>query len=65
MALTLRLDDAEQEALRLTAEREHRSMNEVAREAIRRYTSGHDLRRSEALGRIVAEDQRLLERLKQ
>lgn len=65
MALTLRLDDDEQEALRVTAEREHRSMNDVAREAIRRYTGGHDARRTEALSQIVAEDRQLLERLRQ
>jgi predicted transcriptional regulator len=37
MAMTLRLDEAETEALRKTAERENRSMQEVAREAIREY----------------------------
>ena len=37
MAMTLRLDEAETEALRMTAEREDRSMQEVAREAIREY----------------------------
>ena len=37
MAMTLRLDEAETEALRTTAEREDRSMQEVAREAIREY----------------------------
>lgn len=35
MAMTLRLTDEEAEALRLQAEREHRSMQEVARLAIR------------------------------
>ena len=35
--MTLRLDEAETEALRKTAEREDRSMQEVAREAIREY----------------------------
>ena len=30
MAMTLRLTEAEQEALRVTAEREHRSMQAVA-----------------------------------
>jgi hypothetical protein len=33
--MTLRLTDDEQAALRETAEREHRSMQEVAKEAIR------------------------------
>ena len=37
MAMTLRLDEAETEALRKTAELEDRSMQEVAREAIREY----------------------------
>ncbi|MCL2795465.1 MAG: ribbon-helix-helix protein, CopG family [Microbacteriaceae bacterium] len=37
MAMTLRLTDDETEALRLRAEREKRSMQEVAREAIRNY----------------------------
>ena len=37
MAMTLRLTDAESDALRLRAEREGRSMQEVAREAIRDY----------------------------
>jgi hypothetical protein len=37
MAMTLRLDDQENEALRKRAELEGRSMQEVARDAIRRY----------------------------
>jgi predicted transcriptional regulator len=37
MAMTLRLSDAETEALRRRAEREGRSMQEVAREAVREY----------------------------
>jgi predicted transcriptional regulator len=37
MAMTLRLTDAETEALRERAEREGRSMQEVAREAVRDY----------------------------
>lgn len=37
MAMTLRLTDAETEALRLRAAREGRSMQEVAREAVRDY----------------------------
>jgi len=46
MAMTLRLDDQENEALRNRAELEGRSMQEVARDAIRRYveqTSKRDL----------------------
>jgi predicted transcriptional regulator len=37
MAMTLRLTDEETEALRLRAEREGRSMQEVARAAVRDY----------------------------
>jgi gas vesicle protein len=37
MAMTLRLDEHESEALRKRAEREGRSMQEVARQAVRDY----------------------------
>jgi plasmid stability protein len=37
MAMTLRLSDDETEALRLRAQREGRSMQEVARAAVREY----------------------------
>jgi predicted transcriptional regulator len=37
MAMTLRLDEGESEALRQRAEREGRSMQEVARQAVRDY----------------------------
>jgi predicted transcriptional regulator len=37
MAMTLRLDEKESEALRRRAEREGRSMQEVARQAVRDY----------------------------
>ncbi|MBW0092904.1 ribbon-helix-helix protein, CopG family [Pseudonocardia sp. KRD-184] len=37
MAMTLRLTDEESEALRAQAEREGRSMQEVARAAVRQY----------------------------
>lgn len=46
MAMTLRLDAAETEALRRRAEVEHRSMQDVARQAVRDYierTSRDDL----------------------
>jgi plasmid stability protein len=46
MAMTLRLDEQETEALRLRAAREGRSMQEVARQAVRDYiarTSTHEL----------------------
>ena len=41
MARTLRRDPAETEALRAWAERESRSMQDVAREAIREYVERH------------------------
>lgn len=37
MAMTLRLDEQETDALRLRAEREGRSMQDVARQAVRDY----------------------------
>ena len=46
MAMTLRLDDQETTALRERAEREGRSMQDVARQAVRDYierTSKHEL----------------------
>jgi predicted transcriptional regulator len=44
MAMTLRLSDDETAALRAQAEREHRSMHEIARTAINEYVSGHSKR---------------------
>jgi predicted transcriptional regulator len=63
MPMTLRLSPEETEALRETARREGRSMQEVAREAIAAYVSSRTLRRDEHLARIVAEDAELLRRL--
>ncbi len=63
MAMTLRLTEEETAALRATAEREQRSMQEVARTAIRDYVSQRGVRRDELLRRIVAEDGALLDRL--
>lgn len=40
--MTLRLTDDETEALRLRAETEQRSMQEVARTAVREYVERHD-----------------------
>jgi predicted transcriptional regulator len=54
MAMTLRLTDAETEALRLRAEVESRSMQEVAREAIREYVEQHS--RAELLDRVLDEE---------
>jgi predicted transcriptional regulator len=63
MAMTLRLTDEEQAALRETAEREHRSMQDVARDAVRQYVERHAKIRAQALARIVSEDAVLLDRL--
>jgi predicted transcriptional regulator len=63
MPMTLRLTAAETEALRETARREHRSMQEVARTAIDEYVTGRTRRRDEHLRTIVSEDAELLRRL--
>ena len=54
MAMTLRLDEAEAEALRRRAEREQRSMQDVARQAIREYIEEHS--RAELLDRVLDEE---------
>jgi predicted transcriptional regulator len=54
MAMTLRLDDHESEALRLRAEREGRSMQEVARQAVRDYIERTS--RRELLDSVLDED---------
>jgi predicted transcriptional regulator len=54
MAMTLRLDDAETVALRRRADLEHRSMQDVARQAIREYIDGHS--RAELLDRVLDEE---------
>lgn len=64
MPMTLRLTPEETNALRETARREHRSMQEVAREAIATYVSSRTRRREEHLARIIAEDAELLRRLR-
>jgi len=63
MAMNLRLTTEETEALRQRAEQEGRSMQEVAREAIRHYTSGRQQRLAAAVERIRTEDAELLDRL--
>ncbi|QTE30468.1 hypothetical protein [Pengzhenrongella sicca] len=65
MAMTLRLTDAQQEALRVTAEREQRSMQAVAADAIERYTSERNSRRNEIFAKIMDRDSDLLDRLAQ
>ena len=63
--MTLRLTPAETEALRQTAKREHRSMQDVARTAIDEYVTRRARRRDEHLATIVAEDGELLRRLEE
>jgi hypothetical protein len=63
MAMNLRLTDAETAALRRKADDEGRSMQEVAREAIRQYTSDRTARLAAAIDRIRTEDAELLDRL--
>ncbi len=63
--MTLRLSDEEVDALRAQAKRENRSMQEVAREAIRVYVSRRVQLREQALRYIVDEDRDLLDRLAQ
>jgi predicted transcriptional regulator len=63
VAMNLRLTDEETEALRRRAEQEGRSMQDVARAAIRQYTAGRQERLAAAIERIRTEDAELLDRL--
>jgi hypothetical protein len=54
MAMTLRLAENETEALRQRAGHEHRSMQDVARQAIREYIENHS--RSELLDQVLDEE---------
>jgi predicted transcriptional regulator len=54
MAMTLRLAEDDTEALRQRADLEHRSMQDVARQAIREYIENHS--RSELLDQVLDED---------
>lgn len=54
MAMTLRLTDDETEALRRQAEHEHRSMQDVARQAVREYVERTS--RRELLDRVLDEE---------
>jgi len=63
MPMTLRLSTQETEALRDTARRERRSMQEVARTAIDEYVTRRTRRRDAHLAAIVREDAELLRRL--
>ena len=51
MAMTLRLTDDEADALRRRADQEGRSMQEVARQAVREYVETHS--RAELLDRVL------------
>ncbi|HYN68638.1 MAG TPA: ribbon-helix-helix protein, CopG family [Candidatus Eisenbacteria bacterium] len=61
--MTLRLSVEEAAALRETARREGRSMQEVARAAIAQYAAQRARRRDDHLASIVAQDAALLRRL--
>lgn len=61
--MNLRLSDEEAAALRRKAEEEGRSMHEVARTAIRDYTTDRRARLAVAINRIRTEDAELLDRL--
>ena len=63
MAMTLRLDEAESEALRQAAEAEGISMQELARKAIREYTSGWAARRDTYMAAWARQNAGLLKRL--
>ena len=52
--MTLRLSDAETEALRRRAELEHRSMQDVARQAVREYVESHS--RVDLIDQILDEE---------
>jgi plasmid stability protein len=63
MAMNLRLDPGETEALRRKAAEEGRSMQEVARAAIAAYVSDRPARLALAIERVRVEDAELLDRL--
>lgn len=52
--MTLRLTDPESEALRRRAERESRSMQDVARQVVREYVENHS--RAELLDAVLDEE---------
>jgi predicted transcriptional regulator len=54
MAMTLRLAEDEAEALRQRADLEHRSMQDVARQAIREYVENHS--RAELLDQVLDDE---------
>ncbi len=65
--IPLRLDEATAEKLRLRSAVEHRSMNEMVREAVREYERAHPISRErmlELVRAIVKEDKALLKALR-
>lgn len=52
--MTLRLSDAESDALRRRAEHESRSMQDVARQAVREYVENHS--RQDLLARVLDDE---------
>lgn len=54
MAMTLRLAEEDADALRQRADLEHRSMQDVARQAIREYIESHS--RSELLDQVLDDE---------
>jgi len=54
MPMTLRLSDAEADALRRRAARESRSMQDVVRQAVREYVENHS--RAELLDQVLDEE---------
>ena len=63
MAMTLRLPDDVHDALKATAEREGRSMQAVAVEAVRLYTTQRARRRDQTIARLVRDHAETLSRL--
>ena len=63
MAMNLRLSDDETAALRSRAEKDGRSMQEVARTAINEYLAERPARLRAAIDRVRTEDAELLDRL--
>lgn len=61
--MTLRLSDEDADALRSAAEREGRSMHDLAVTALREYLAKRDEFRARQVGRFLAEDAELLDLL--
>lgn len=65
MAMNLRLPDDEAQALRDFAEREQRSMNDVARQAISEFITRRQSLLNAAIASVTKDDAELLDRLSQ